>query len=103
MPSLRAHWTLRWLVVVVAVAVALMLPSMLAAQGATGRIVGRVADPSGYVKPSRKRQIQDVADTIEEYKERQSERRADRGVSPIAEAVLSDPELFGGKENTRVM
>ena len=49
MPSLRAHWTLRWLVVVVAVAVALMLPSMLAAQGATGRIVGRVADPSGAV------------------------------------------------------
>lgn len=49
MPSLRAHWTLRWLVVVVAVAVALMLPSMLAAQGATGRIVGRVVDPSGAV------------------------------------------------------
>ena len=63
----------------------------------------RVADPSGYVKPSRKRQIQDVADTIEEYKERQSERRADRGVSPVAEKVLSDPELFGEKETTRVM
>ncbi|HTW58236.1 MAG TPA: carboxypeptidase regulatory-like domain-containing protein [Terriglobales bacterium] len=45
MPSLRARWILPLSVV----AVALFLPSMLAAQGATGRIVGRVADPSGAV------------------------------------------------------
>jgi hypothetical protein len=55
----------------------------------------RVADRSGYVKPSRKNQIQMVADTIEEYKARQSERHAGREIDPATAAVLSDPELFG--------
>jgi hypothetical protein len=43
--SLRARWMLLWPVV----AVALVLPSMLAGQGATGRIIGRVSDPTGAV------------------------------------------------------
>jgi hypothetical protein len=45
MPSLRARWI--WLCPVVAVS--LLLPVFLIAQGATGRIIGRVTDPSGAV------------------------------------------------------
>ncbi len=42
MPSLRARWIMLSLL-------AALLPSMLVGQGATGRILGRVADPSGAV------------------------------------------------------
>jgi len=45
MPSLRARWMLLCPLVVVC----LLFPTMLAAQGATGRILGRVEDPSGAV------------------------------------------------------
>src|SRR6202050_301259 len=45
MPPLRARWTAACVVV----AVLLLSPTFLAAQGANGRIVGRVADPSGAV------------------------------------------------------
>src|ERR1700685_1386395 len=45
MPPLRARWTAACVVV----AVLLLSPAFLAAQGANGRIVGRVADPSGAV------------------------------------------------------
>ena len=45
MPSLRA----RWLVVCLAVAISLSLPVSLAAQSTGGRILGRVADPTGAV------------------------------------------------------
>jgi len=45
MPPLRARWTAACAVV----AVLLLSPTFLAAQGANGRIVGRVADPSGAV------------------------------------------------------
>jgi len=44
MPSLRARWC-----AVCAVAVCLFLPALSGAQGTTGRIVGRVSDPSGAV------------------------------------------------------
>jgi hypothetical protein len=54
----------------------------------------RVSDPSGYIKPSRKRQIQDVEDTIEEYKMRQSERHPATARTPEVAAFLNDPELF---------
>ncbi len=43
MPSLRARWT------AVCVVVFLFLPAFLLAQGTGGRIIGRVADPSGAV------------------------------------------------------
>ncbi|MGB7863220.1 MAG: carboxypeptidase regulatory-like domain-containing protein [Candidatus Sulfotelmatobacter sp.] len=50
MPSLRARWTLICLkAVCLAVAISLVVPTLLSAQGANGRIVGRVADPSGAV------------------------------------------------------
>jgi hypothetical protein len=55
MPSLRARWTLICLETVcleticLVVAVSLLLPTLLSAQGASGRILGRVADPTGAV------------------------------------------------------
>ncbi|MGA8763068.1 MAG: carboxypeptidase regulatory-like domain-containing protein [Candidatus Sulfotelmatobacter sp.] len=45
MPSPRARWTAVCLVVTISFAV----PTLLSAQGASGRILGRVADPSGAV------------------------------------------------------
>jgi hypothetical protein len=45
MPSLRARWT----AVCLAVTILLLLPTTLPAQGTGGRILGRVADPSGAV------------------------------------------------------
>ncbi len=44
MPSLRARWKL-----VCLLATGLLVPAMLIAQGANGRILGRVADPTGAV------------------------------------------------------
>ncbi len=60
MPSLRARWTMMcWTMmcrmkmcvetVCLTVVISLLLPTLLFAQGASGRIVGRVADPSGAV------------------------------------------------------
>jgi hypothetical protein len=48
MPSLRARWTAVCLVIVIC----LWIPVSLFAQGANGRIVGRVADPTGAVLAS---------------------------------------------------
>jgi hypothetical protein len=45
MPSLRSRWT----AVCVAVAISVAIPTLLPAQGASGRIVGRVADPTAAV------------------------------------------------------
>jgi hypothetical protein len=45
MPSRRFRWT----AVCFAAAIALFVPALLSAQGANGRILGRVADPSGAV------------------------------------------------------
>jgi hypothetical protein len=45
MPSLRARWTAVSLIVTIC----LWIPAMLFAQGASGRIVGRVSDPTGAV------------------------------------------------------
>jgi hypothetical protein len=45
MPLLRARWT----AVCAALAISILMPALLSAQGASGRIVGRVADPTGAV------------------------------------------------------
>jgi len=45
MPSQRACWS----VVCLVVAISLAVPTLLNAQGASGRIVGRIADPTGAV------------------------------------------------------
>ncbi|MGH9493922.1 MAG: carboxypeptidase-like regulatory domain-containing protein, partial [Candidatus Sulfotelmatobacter sp.] len=47
MPSLRA----RWPVVCLAVATSFLLPTLLFGQGTTGRVLGRVSDPSGAILP----------------------------------------------------
>ncbi len=49
MPSLRARWTTMCLLTVCLTAICLLLPALLPAQGASGRILGRVADPTGAV------------------------------------------------------
>jgi hypothetical protein len=49
MPSLRASWTKMCLLTVCLTTICLLLPALLAAQGASGRVLGRVADPSGAV------------------------------------------------------
>jgi hypothetical protein len=50
MPSLRARWSMMCLeTVCLVVAVCLLVPTSLFAQGASGRILGRVADPTGAV------------------------------------------------------
>ena len=49
MPSCRARWTRMCLDVVCLAVISFLAPAALFAQGASGRIVGRVADPSGAV------------------------------------------------------
>jgi Carboxypeptidase regulatory-like domain len=50
MPSLRSRSTMMRLeTICLVVAISLLVPTLLPAQGARGRIVGRVADPSGAV------------------------------------------------------
>jgi Carboxypeptidase regulatory-like domain len=50
MPLLRAHWNVKCLeTVCLIVAISLLIPASLSAQGASGRILGRVADPTGAV------------------------------------------------------
>jgi Carboxypeptidase regulatory-like domain len=49
MPSLRARWTMMCLQMVSLIAISLLIPTLLPGQGTSGRILGRVADPSGAV------------------------------------------------------
>ncbi|MGA7441909.1 MAG: carboxypeptidase regulatory-like domain-containing protein, partial [Candidatus Sulfotelmatobacter sp.] len=60
MPSLRARWTTIFLItmcvktmcletICLVVAISLLVPALLSAQGTGGRILGRVADPTGAV------------------------------------------------------
>ncbi|HEY4903934.1 MAG TPA: carboxypeptidase regulatory-like domain-containing protein [Candidatus Sulfotelmatobacter sp.] len=60
MPSLRA----RWISACVVVAIFLLIPTFLLAQGADGRIVGRVADPTGAVLSSVKITLTNEATAI---------------------------------------
>lgn len=68
------------------------------AQGLEGRGASvhpiAVADKSGYRKPSRKAQLQNMADAVEEYRERSSKPGAD--YSQTTDAVLS--EMFGERK-----
>jgi len=66
----------------------------VARQAVTARQSGsglHVADRSGYVKPSRKAQLQNMADAVEEYRERASKPAAE--YSKTTDAVLAD--MFG--------
>ena len=39
----------RWYVVCLAIAISISIPTLLSAQGTSGRVLGRVADPSGAI------------------------------------------------------
>jgi hypothetical protein len=54
MPSLRAHWNMKCLetVCTIVVALCLLVPALLSAQSTGGRILGRIADPTGAVLAS---------------------------------------------------
>jgi hypothetical protein len=55
MPSLRTPWSQMWLTTIcLTVAICLAFPTLLPAQGTSGRILGRVADPSGAILPGTK-------------------------------------------------
>ena len=60
MPPLRARWTAACVVV----AIFLLIPTFLLAQGADGRVVGRVADPTGAVLSSVKITLTNEATAI---------------------------------------
>ncbi|HTC47176.1 MAG TPA: carboxypeptidase regulatory-like domain-containing protein [Candidatus Aquilonibacter sp.] len=60
MLSLRARWTAVCLVI----AISIFVPTLLSAQGANGRILGRVADPSGAVLANAKITITNEATAI---------------------------------------
>jgi hypothetical protein len=62
----------------------------LEARGGTLKPIA-VPDKSGYVKPSKKAQLQQMADAVEEYRERSSTPGA--GYSKTTDAVLAD--MFG--------
>lgn len=65
MPSSRARWTLMSLKeVCAAAAISLLVPVLLSAQGANGRIVGRIADPTGAVLAQAKITLTNEATSI---------------------------------------
>ena len=65
------------------------------AQAWEGKTMRPVAvDKSGYVKPSRKAQLQNMADAVEEYREWSSKPGA--GYSKTTDAVLA--EMFGERK-----
>ena len=67
MPSLRARWTMTCLgKVCAAFAISVFLPTLLSAQGASGRIVGRVADPTGAVLAAVNRSLASLGEHVTE-------------------------------------
>jgi Carboxypeptidase regulatory-like domain len=64
MPSLRARSTMMCLLTVCLATICLLLPTLLSAQGASGRILGRVADPSGAVLANAKITLTNEATSI---------------------------------------
>ncbi len=60
MPSMRARWT----AICLAVAVCFSLPTLLSAQGASGRLLGRIADSSGAVLAGAKVTLTNEATSI---------------------------------------
>jgi hypothetical protein len=101
MPSLRARWTPMCLrTVCLIAAISLLLPTLLSAQGASGRIVGRVADPSGAVLAAVKVTLLNEATGI-----RRDALTSDSGDYTFVEVVPGtytlDYELTGFKKNVQ--
>ncbi len=95
MPSLRSRWT-----VVCLAAVALLVPALLPAQGTGGRILGRVADPSGAVLSGAK--VSAVNEATGVNRDTQSSASGDYGFPdlPVGTYTLTF-ELTGFKKDIR--
>lgn len=61
------------------------------------RDTAKVSNKNGYVKPSKRQQLQNMADTVEEYRSRMSKPGpADASPrNPQVDEFLNDEELFG--------
>src|ERR1700693_2612000 len=96
MLSLRARWT----VVCLAAAVSLLVPVFLPAQGTGGRILGRVADPSGAVLSGAK--VSAVNEATGVNRDTQSSTSGDYGFPdlPVGTYTLTF-ELTGFKKDIR--
>jgi hypothetical protein len=98
MPSLRARWSKMCLVTVSLVAISLLLPALLPAQGASGRILGRVADPSGAVLSAAKITLTNEATGIS--RDAKSNESGDYSFVEVAPGTYTlQFELAGFKKN----
>jgi len=96
MPSARVRWNLLCPVV----AVFLALPTLLVAQGATGRILGRISDPSGAVLSGVKITLTNQATGVS--REAQSNDTGDYTFVNVAPATYEASfELTGFKKNVQ--
>ncbi|MGA8868920.1 MAG: carboxypeptidase regulatory-like domain-containing protein, partial [Candidatus Sulfotelmatobacter sp.] len=101
MPSLRARWSMMCLeTVCLAVAICLCLPTLLSAQGTTGRILGRVADPSGAVLAGVKVTLVNEATSVNRATETNESGDYDFVEVPVGSYRL-EFELAGFKKNLR--
>jgi hypothetical protein len=96
MPSLRARWT----AVCLAAAVLVFVPTFLSAQGANGRILGRIADPTGAVLANAKITLTNEATGIS--RDTQTSESGDYSFVEVAPATYTVTfELTGFKKNVQ--
>jgi outer membrane receptor protein involved in Fe transport len=96
MPSSTARWTARWL----AVLFCLVYPTFLLAQSTGGRILGRVADPSGAVLANVKVTATNEATGVSQ--ETQTSGTGDYGFPQVAVGVYRlEFDLAGFKKNVQ--
>src|ERR1700730_9983823 len=96
MPSSTARWTARWL----AVLFCLVYPTFLLAQSTGGRILGRVADPSGAVLANVKVTATNEATVVSQ--ETQTSGAGDYGFPQVAVGVYRlEFDLAGFKKNVQ--
>ncbi len=100
MPSLRARWTTMCLLTVCLTAICLLLPALLPAQGASGRILGRVADPTGAVLSAAKVTLTNEATGIS--RDAKSNESGDYSFVDVAPGTYTVQfELTGFKKNVQ--
>ncbi len=100
MPSLRARWSMMCVQTVSLVAISLLLPTLLPAQGASGRILGRVADPSGAVLSAAKVTLTNEATGIS--RDAQTNDSGDYSFVEVAPGTYTVQfELTGFKKNVQ--
>jgi hypothetical protein len=110
MPSLRARWTVMCpktmcpktmrLRIVCLVSLALLLPTLLPAQGASGRVLGRVSDPTGAVLAAAKITLTNEATGIS--RDANTNDRGDYSFVDVAPGTYTVQfELTGFKKNVQ--